>query len=81
MGRYDASHAGELALYLSWLAIALADANEPEAAAETADRIIRMSADMASDRTDGRAQVVLKRLTEFTDTPEVASLLVEFPAA
>ena len=30
---YDATHARELALYLSWLAIAWADANEPEEAA------------------------------------------------
>ncbi|WP_432063894.1 helix-turn-helix transcriptional regulator [Streptomyces sp. C10-9-1] len=80
LDRYDASHARELALYLSWLAMALADANEPEGAAATADRMIRMSADVASDRTDGRAQVVLKRLTDFRDVPEVATLLAEFPA-
>jgi transcriptional regulator with XRE-family HTH domain len=81
LGQYDATHARELALYLSWLAVALADANEPEEAAATADRMIRMSADVASDRTDGRTAVVLKRLEDFRDVPEVASLLEEFPAA
>jgi transcriptional regulator with XRE-family HTH domain/tetratricopeptide (TPR) repeat protein len=81
LGQYDATHARELALYLSWLAVALADANEPEEAAATADRMIRMSAEVASDRTDGRTAVVLKRLEDFPDVPEVASLLEEFPAA
>ncbi|MFD5784088.1 helix-turn-helix domain-containing protein [Streptomyces sp. NPDC126933] len=81
LGQYDATHAREVALYLSWLAVALADANEPEEAAATADRMVRMSADMASDRTDGRAAVVLKRLEDFRDVPEVSALLAEFPAA
>ncbi|MET7787265.1 hypothetical protein ABZS93_11650 [Streptomyces sp900116325] len=81
LGWYDASHARELALCLSWPAVALADANEPEEAAATANRMIRMSADVANDRTDGRAQVVLKRLTDFKDVPEVVTLLARFPAA
>ncbi|MER7399073.1 hypothetical protein ABT381_26595 [Streptomyces sp. NPDC000151] len=81
LGRYDATHARELALYLSWLAVALADANEPEEAAACADRMIRMSADVASDRTDGRTGVVLKRLRDFEDVPEVTELLAEYPAS
>lgn len=40
-----------------------------------------MSVDAASDRTDGRAQVVLKRLVGCHDVPEVATPFVEFPAA
>jgi hypothetical protein len=36
--RYDTTHARELAPYLSWLAVALADANEPEEAAAVAER-------------------------------------------
>ncbi|WP_326644937.1 transcriptional regulator [Nonomuraea fuscirosea] len=36
LSRYDTTHARELALYLSWLAVALADANEPEEAARQA---------------------------------------------
>ncbi|MDT0300721.1 helix-turn-helix transcriptional regulator [Streptomonospora wellingtoniae] len=73
--RYDATHARELALYLSWLAMAYADAREPEAAAETASRMLSLSTEVASDRTAERSRVVLERLTEFADVPEVRSLL------
>ncbi len=37
LARYDVIHAREVALYLSWLAVAYADANEPEAAAPPAN--------------------------------------------
>ncbi|MEU9641335.1 helix-turn-helix transcriptional regulator [Streptomyces sp. NPDC048188] len=73
--RYDATHARELALYLSWLAVAYADANEPEEAAATAARMFELSADVASDRTSERGRVVLARLEEFADVPEVRSVL------
>ncbi|GAA1753459.1 hypothetical protein GCM10009834_08060 [Streptomonospora arabica] len=73
--RYDATHARELALYLSWLAVAYADAREPEAAAETASRMLSLSTEVASERTAERSRVVLARLTEFADVPEVRSLL------
>lgn len=43
LGRYDATHAREVALYRSWLAVALADANEPEQAAEEARRVMDAS--------------------------------------
>ncbi|WP_240649754.1 helix-turn-helix domain-containing protein [Streptomyces sp. Z26] len=43
LGRYDATHAREVALYRSWLAVALADANEPEQAAEQAQHVIAAS--------------------------------------
>ncbi|MBW1604257.1 helix-turn-helix domain-containing protein [Streptomyces sp. JJ66] len=75
LSRYDATHTRELALYLSWLAVALADANEPEEAAATAERVITLSSDVASERTAERAGVVLARLEEFRDVPEVRSLL------
>lgn len=75
LGRYDATHTRELALYLSWLAVALADANEPEEAAVVAERVISLSADVASDRTTRRVRVVLDRLAEFRDVPEVRSVL------
>ncbi|MEU6114895.1 helix-turn-helix transcriptional regulator [Streptomyces sp. NPDC047117] len=81
LGAYDASHARELALYLSWLAVALADANEPEEAATVAGRMIAMSTDVASDRTDSRTRVVLHRLRDFRTVPEVAELLAAHPAA
>lgn len=74
--RYDATHTRELALYLSWLAVALADANEPEEAAATAERVVTLSAGITSERTADRVRVVLDRLTEYGDVPEVRALLV-----
>lgn len=79
--RYDATHARELALYLSWLAVAYADANEPEAAAETAARMFELSADVASERTTERGRFVLHRLAEHDDVPEVRAVLAEHPLA
>lgn len=81
LGQYDTTHTRELALYLSWLAMALADANEPEEAAATAERVITLSSAGASERTAGRSSAVLRRLGEFREVPEVASLLAEHPAA
>ncbi|MFC0847116.1 helix-turn-helix transcriptional regulator [Streptomyces noboritoensis] len=75
LDRYDATHTRELALYLSWLAIALADANEPEEAAATAERVITLSADVASERTAERVRVVLARLDDYRDVPEVRAVL------
>ncbi|MFF7936521.1 helix-turn-helix domain-containing protein [Streptomyces sp. NPDC007940] len=77
---YDATHTREMALYLSWLAIALADANEPEEAAAVAERVIRIAADVASERTAERVRVVLARLQEYADVPEVAALLADHAA-
>lgn len=45
LARYDTTHARELALYRSWPAVALADANEPEQTAGQAQRIIDRSSD------------------------------------
>jgi len=75
LSRYDATHTRELALYLSWLAVALADANEPEEAAEVAGRVIHIASTVASDRTAERVRVMLGRLAQFADVPEVASVL------
>ncbi|KAB1149228.1 helix-turn-helix transcriptional regulator [Streptomyces luteolifulvus] len=75
--RYDATHARELALYRSWLAVALADANEPEQAAEEAVRVIELSGDLASDRTASRTRTVLERLQAYEDVPEVRAVLDE----
>ncbi|MFE5598681.1 helix-turn-helix transcriptional regulator [Streptomyces coelicoflavus] len=77
LSEYDATHTREMALYLSWLAVALADANEPEEAATVADRVINISADVASERTAERVRVVLARLRDFADVPDVASLLAD----
>ncbi|WP_345355920.1 hypothetical protein [Actinoallomurus liliacearum] len=78
LGRYDSTHARELALYLSWLAVALADANEPEEAAHTARRVLELSADMPSERTTRRSQVVLARLRPFRDVREVRDLIDDY---
>lgn len=75
LARYDSTHTRELALYLSWLAVALADANEPEEAARTAARMFAISADVASDRTAQRGHVVRARLEPYRDVPEVRQVL------
>lgn len=80
LARYDTTHAREMALYLSWLAVALADANEPEEAARTGRRMLELSADVASDRTAARARVVLARLEPFRTVPEVRELLAAYPS-
>lgn len=77
LARYDATHSRELALYRSWLAVALADANEPEQAADTARQVITASADMTSERTADRSRVVLRRLLDYDDVAEVRALLDE----
>ncbi|MFF8942562.1 hypothetical protein ACF1A5_09885 [Streptomyces sp. NPDC014864] len=81
LSEYDATHTREMALYLSWLAVALADANEPEEAASVADRVISLGADTPSERVAERVRVILDRLREYADVPEVAALLAEHQAA
>jgi tetratricopeptide (TPR) repeat protein len=77
LGEYDKTHTRELALYLSWLAVALADANEPEEAASVAERVITLGVDTPSDRVAERVRVILGRLQNYADVPEVAALLAE----
>ncbi|MEO3809364.1 transcriptional regulator [Sphaerisporangium sp. B11E5] len=78
LGRYDATHTRELALYLSWLAVALADANEPEEAVLAARRMLGLSAEVASDRTAHRTRVVLNRLEPYRDVPQVRELMTDY---
>ncbi|QKW39305.1 helix-turn-helix transcriptional regulator [Actinomadura sp. NAK00032] len=80
LSRYDSTHTRELALYLSWLAVALVDANEPEEAATTARRMLDLSADFASDRTAQRNRVVLTKLEPYGDVPEVREVLNTYAA-
>jgi hypothetical protein len=75
LGAYDPTHAREMALYLSWLAVAYADANEPGEAAATAERMLTLSADLPSERTAERVRVVLARLAEYRHVPEVRDVL------
>ncbi|MEV7469548.1 hypothetical protein AB0O20_23995 [Streptomyces kronopolitis] len=78
LGRYEATHAREVALYRSWLAVALADANEPEQAAEEARRVIDTSGDLSSERTAERARMVLRRLKEYEGVPEAREVLADY---
>ncbi|WP_033021691.1 hypothetical protein [Streptomyces rimosus] len=55
--------------------VALADANEPEEAAATAERVIALSGAVTSDRTAERVRVVLERLEDYGDIPEVRAVL------
>ena len=75
LSRYDAAHARELTLYMSWLAVALADANEVEEAAATARRMFELGSNVASVRTAQRERVVLDRLEPHRDVPAVRELL------
>jgi transcriptional regulator with XRE-family HTH domain len=75
LDQYTTSHTREFALYLSWLAVALVDANEPEEAAATAARVLDLSADVASERTAERSRVVLAKLEAFRDVPEAREVL------
>lgn len=72
---YPVTSTRERALYESWLAVAYADANEPEHAATVASRVISLSGDVASARASERVHVVLSRLAEFRDVPEVREVL------
>jgi hypothetical protein len=77
LGRYDATHAREATLYRSWLAVALADANEPEQAAQEAHRVIEAAGDLSSERTAERARVVLRCLKQYEHVPEVREVLTD----
>lgn len=72
---YPATSTRERALYESWLAVAYADANEPEYAAAVASRVISLSGDVASARASERVRVVLSRLAEYRAVPEVREVL------
>ncbi|WP_141582405.1 helix-turn-helix transcriptional regulator [Actinomadura sp. WMMA1423] len=80
LGRYDSTHTRELALYLSWLAVALVDANEPEEAATAARRMLDLSSDFASDRTARRGRIVLTKLEQHRDISEVHEVLDTYAA-
>ncbi|GAA1884772.1 helix-turn-helix domain-containing protein [Streptantibioticus ferralitis] len=76
--RYDSTHAREITLYRSWLAVALVDANEPEQAASEAHHVVSTAVEVASARTAERSRVVLRRLQDFQDVPEVRTVLNDY---
>ncbi|HET6859612.1 MAG TPA: helix-turn-helix transcriptional regulator [Streptomyces sp.] len=75
LARYATTHTRELILYRSWLAIALLDGGEPEAAAAEARTVAELSSDTTSDRALRRTRAVLRRLEDFRDTPEARAVL------
>jgi hypothetical protein len=82
LNRYDATHTRELALYLSWLAVALTDANEPEEAAKAAGRMLDLAEDFPSERTAERGRIVLAKLKPYRqDVNEVRDLFDRHSAA
>ncbi|MFB7905821.1 transcriptional regulator [Kitasatospora sp. NPDC056076] len=78
LATYDASHAREFSLYASWLAVALADANEPEEAAETAHRMFQVLAGVPSSRAQDRSKVVVAALRRYRKVPEVAEVFAQW---
>lgn len=61
----------ETALYLSWLAESLLQANEVERAANTATRALRLAGQAGSARADDRVAVVRAQLAPFRGNPVV----------
>lgn len=71
---YPEEAAREVALYLSWLAVAYADAREVEEACRVARRVLEITRTVHSARTDVRLAAVLDRLNEYGDTQPVRDL-------
>ncbi|MFF4648033.1 transcriptional regulator [Streptomyces sp. NPDC001389] len=80
LASYDASHAREYALYNSWEVVALLDANEPEAAAASADRMFGVLAGIPSARALDRSNVVVSALRRHRQVPEVEDVLARWTA-
>jgi transcriptional regulator with XRE-family HTH domain len=73
-GEYRDDAPRELALYLSWLAIAYADALELEQACRTAAQMAVLAGSVRSARARVRSRRVLRRLREFRNEPRVREL-------
>ncbi|WP_433532212.1 transcriptional regulator [Micromonospora sp. CA-263727] len=74
---YDATHAREVALYLSWLVAAYVDADEPEAAAHAASRMLDLARGLPSARATERVHLVMTKMAPFRKIPSVYALLTE----
>ncbi len=75
LGAYDVTHSRELALYSSWLAVALLDGGEPEEAAAVAERVLTLSAAVPSSRAAVRGSAMLTALRARQEVPEVERVL------
>ncbi|MER5495167.1 helix-turn-helix transcriptional regulator [Streptomyces sp. NPDC002490] len=75
LSRYPDTHAGDKALYLSWLAEAYFEAGEVEQAAVTTTRAFDLSVGVASVRPMHRIRPLLDKLSRHTSLSEVRTLL------
>jgi tetratricopeptide (TPR) repeat protein len=80
-GAYRSDAPRELALYLSWLAIAYSDAREFEQACRTASRMAELTGAVRSARTRARFRRVVTRLREFGDAPQIRELAARIDSA
>lgn len=78
LARYDSTYGREMALYLSWLAVTYADANEPEEAARVATRMMAHARGLGSDRTMEHERMVRSKLWRFRDVGEARDVLEPF---
>jgi hypothetical protein len=75
LARFNDAYARDKALYLSWLADAYLTAGEPEESAAVTSRVLDLSIGVASVRPRQQISQVLRRLSEFSTIPQVASVL------
>jgi tetratricopeptide (TPR) repeat protein len=73
--RYDDTHSRDKALYLTWLAHAHLDADDPERAAAATDHALELAAGVGSVRPGDRIQSVLRRLNYYRNLPAAADIL------
>jgi transcriptional regulator with XRE-family HTH domain len=74
LSRYDDTHSRDKALYLTWLAHAYLDADQPEKAAAVTSQALDLAAGVGSVRPGGRLRGVLQRLSRYGG-PEVSEVL------
>jgi DNA-binding XRE family transcriptional regulator len=74
LSRYDDTHSRDKALYSTWLAHALMDADDPGRAAYVTEHAIDLASGVGSVRPGERLRGVLNRLSHFGG-PEVAAVL------
>lgn len=74
LSRYDDTHSRDKALYSTWLAHALMDADDPERAAYVTEHAIDLASGVGSVRPGERLRGVLSRLSHYGG-PEVAAVL------
>ncbi|MFF2810546.1 XRE family transcriptional regulator [Streptomyces sp. NPDC058000] len=75
LGKYDNTHARDKSLYLSWLADAYLSAGEIEQAADVTNRVLDLSAGVASVRPHQRIAPTLRQLIPHRHLSAVAEVL------